>query len=174
MAGSTGARPSSGAGYALTEADRAFLALRLIATLGTSNPDGSILLTPIWYLFADERIYMGTSRASRKARNVLARPRATVLIDRRGAVAHRWVAASGTAELIDGDPAARINRRIRARYLTRAGEDAYGPALAGADDAVIALTPVRWRSWSPGLLARTVAELGVPDEGVQDWFLPED
>ena len=159
---------------ALTEADRAFLGLLLIATLGTYNDDESILLTPIWYVFEGERLFVGTSRASRKARNVLARPRATLLVDQRAAGGHRWVSAAGTAEVLGGEPAGAINARIRARYLTEAGEEAYGRVLADADDIVIALTPDRWTSWSPGLLTRTAAEHGVTGERIGEWFLPED
>ena len=162
------------ADVALSESDRAFLGLRLIATLGTYSPDGSVLLTPIWYVFEDGRLFVGTSRASRKARNVVARPRATLLVDRRGATDHRWVSAAGAAEVVGGEPAAAINARIRARYLTPAGEEAYGRVLAVADDVVIAITPERWRSWSPGLLAKTVADPCVPSEAAREWFLPED
>ena len=168
------ARSTRRAGAALSESDRAFLGLRLIATLGTHNDDGSSLLTPIWYVFEDGRLFVGTSRASRKARNVLARPRATLLVDRRGAADHRWVSAVGAAEVIGGEPAAAINARIRARYLTPAGEAAYGRVLAVADDVVIAITPERWRSWSPGLLAKIVADLGAPSEATREWFVPED
>src|SRR5215217_7979710 len=94
------AGPAGRAVAALSESDRAFLKLRLIATLGTHNADGSILLTPIWYVFHAERLFVGTSRASLKARNVLARPRATLLVDQRGAAGHRWVSSVGAAEVI--------------------------------------------------------------------------
>ena len=170
----TGQRTARPAGSALGDSDRAFLGLRLIATLGTHSEDGSILLTPIWYLFADERLFVGTSRASRKVRNVLARPRATLLVDQRAHGGNRWVSAAGAAEVIGGEPAAAINARIRARYLSAAGEEAYGQVLAVADDVVIALTPDTWRSWSPGLLAQTAAERGVTSERVREWFLPGD
>jgi hypothetical protein len=36
---------------------RAFLHLRLVATLGTSSDDGSILLTPLWYLYENGARY---------------------------------------------------------------------------------------------------------------------
>jgi hypothetical protein len=47
---------------------------RYIATLGTENPDGSIHLTAVWYLFESGCLFVGTSSKSRKCRNVAARP----------------------------------------------------------------------------------------------------
>ena len=58
------------------------LALRLVATLGTTNDDGSILLTPIWYLYEADRLYLPTGSRSRKARNLLARPAVTIAAPR--------------------------------------------------------------------------------------------
>ena len=167
-------QPGDDVHSALSESDREFLGLRLIATLGTYNDDGSILLTPIWYIFEAGRLFVGTSRGSRKARNVVARPRATLVVDQRAQGGNRWVSAAGTAEVIGGEPARTINARIRERYLTPAGEEAYGQVLAVADDVVIGLSPARWRSWAPGLLAKTAAARGLPSDGVREWFLPQD
>jgi PPOX class probable F420-dependent enzyme len=166
--------PAQPAGSARSDPLHDFLELRLIATLGTLNEDGSILLTPIWYLFDEGRLYVGTSSTSRKVRNVQARPRATLLVDQRALGGNRWVSASGKAEVVRGDPAAAINARIRARYLTEAGEEAYGPALVAADDVAIALTPESWKSWQPRLLAQTAAARGLPIERAREWFLPQD
>lgn len=162
------------AGSALAESDRAFLDLRLIATLGTLNDDGSILLTPIWYVFEADRLFVGTSSASRKVRNVLARPRATLLIDQRAHGGTRWVSAAGTTEVIHGEAARAINARIRARYLTDAGEEAYGPVLTIADDVVIVLTPESWQAWRPEHLTQIAAQRGASSASAPEWFLPGD
>jgi nitroimidazol reductase NimA-like FMN-containing flavoprotein (pyridoxamine 5'-phosphate oxidase superfamily) len=37
---------------------------RFIATLGTTNADGSIHLTPVWYLFEDGCLYVATRDSS--------------------------------------------------------------------------------------------------------------
>jgi nitroimidazol reductase NimA-like FMN-containing flavoprotein (pyridoxamine 5'-phosphate oxidase superfamily) len=56
------------------ESDRAFLQQRHYAILATQNEDGSMHLTPVWYLFQGGRLLVGTSASSRKARNIAARP----------------------------------------------------------------------------------------------------
>src|SRR5690349_3398747 len=76
------------------------LGLRLIATLGTTNEDGSILLTPVWYVYENGRLYVPTGGGSHKARNVRVRPSVTVLVDQRRPENHRWASAVGTAEII--------------------------------------------------------------------------
>src|SRR5262245_60913613 len=42
------------------------LGLRLTATLGTMNGDGTLLLTPIWYLYEGGRLYLPTGSGSHK------------------------------------------------------------------------------------------------------------
>jgi PPOX class probable F420-dependent enzyme len=93
---------------------------RYVATLGTENPDGSIHLTAVWYLFEDGNLFVATSSKTRKSRNVAARPRASLMVDARKAGAERGLTASGNVTLISGDPARAINRRIHSRYLSAA------------------------------------------------------
>ncbi|HET8669551.1 MAG TPA: pyridoxamine 5'-phosphate oxidase family protein, partial [Candidatus Saccharimonadales bacterium] len=62
----------------LTDPMREILEARHYATLATHNEDGSIHLTPVWYLFDNGRFYVGSPSSSRKARNVAARPNATI------------------------------------------------------------------------------------------------
>jgi len=57
------------------------LAGRFIASFGTQNEDGSIHLTAVWYLFDGGCLYVATSSRTRKARNVAARPRASLMVD---------------------------------------------------------------------------------------------
>jgi PPOX class probable F420-dependent enzyme len=158
------------------EAGRALLALRLIATLGTLNVDGSAQVTPIWYWFNpdDGRVYIATGSRSRKVRNVRARPRVTLLVDQRRPERHRWLIASGTAEIVEGEAAQALNTRVRERYLSAAGEAAYGNWLTDADDVTIVLTPETWRSWTLSNLEAVAAERGIAPEQIPDWFLPLD
>jgi PPOX class probable F420-dependent enzyme len=57
-----------------------FLAGRRMAVLATISPDGTPVLTPIWYLYRDGRILMRTDKASVKARNIERDPRVTVCV----------------------------------------------------------------------------------------------
>ena len=147
-----------------------FLRLHLTATLGTTNADGSVHLVPIWYLYDSGRLYLPTGSSSRKARNVRARPAVTVLVDQRHGERHRWASAEGTAALLGGAEAKAINARVRARYLSDAGEATYGRLIDDYDDVTIVVTPSRWRHWTPTALDRLAQEHGLSDSELAGWF----
>lgn len=134
----------------LTDSIREYLNGRHYATLGTFNEDGSIYLTPVWYLFEDGRFFVETSPYSRKARNILARPQASIVVDsRRRQGDELWVNASGTAEIIRGERSEEINAKILERYITKAGleDPRVGPGFAAGGAVIIGITPQSWGSW---------------------------
>jgi len=148
----------------LTDEMRSFLGERRYAVLATHDPDGGILLAPIWFLFADDLFYFATPSESRKVRNVERDSSASVVVDARQPGRERWVSASGSADVLRGADALSINDRIWRRYLAPEALD--GPihaALAASDDVTLRLTPSEWRSWA----APTV-------ESPERWFLPVD
>jgi len=148
----------------LTDEMRSFLGERRYAVLATHDPDGGILLAPIWFLFADDLFYFATPSESRKVRNVERDSSASVVVDARQPGRERWVSASGSADVLRGADALSINDRIWRRYLAPEALD--GPihaALAASDDVTLRLTPSEWRSWA----APTV-------EAPEQWFLPVD
>jgi len=131
-----------------------FLRGRYIATLGTENPDGTIHLTAVWYLFESGRLFVATSSKSRKARNLVARPKASLMVDVRKPGAERGVTAAGRVEVISGDEAQEINRRLHSRYLSTAAlsDPHIGPVFASFDDVTLRLTPVSWITWDMAVL----------------------
>ena len=146
----------------LTDELRAFLRERRYAVLATHDADGGIHLTPIWFLFEDDRFFFASSSSSRKVRNVERNATASVVVDAREPGRERWVSASGPVEILRRDEAQAINARIRHRYLTQQALE--GPVeadLAASDDVTLELTPARWRSWE--------VELG---DSPGRWFLP--
>jgi PPOX class probable F420-dependent enzyme len=148
----------------LTDELRSFLGERRYAVLATHDPDGGIHLTPIWFLFEDDRFSFASSSGSRKVKNVERISSASVVVDAREPGRERWVSASGPVELVRGGEAQSINARIWRRYLAPEAFD--GPieaALAASDDVTLRLAPTAWRSWS--------AETG---ETPERWFLAVD
>jgi PPOX class probable F420-dependent enzyme len=127
---------------------------RFVATLGTENADGTIHLTAVWYIFEDGHLYVATSSKTRKARNVAARPRASLMVDVRRAGAERGVTATGTVQVISGDASREMNRRIHSRYLSAAAmsDPQIEPVFASFDDVTIRLTPVSWSKWDMATL----------------------
>ncbi len=153
----------------------AFLQGRRYAVLASQNDDGSIHLTPVWYLFEDGQLFVETSATSRKARNVLARPTASLLVDVRIPGSERWVSASGSVQVLRGEASRALNDRILRRYLTKEAlqHPTVGPVMAAADDVTICLRPAQWRSWD----AKTFDTRffgGILAETPQKWFLPLD
>ncbi|MGH9546848.1 MAG: pyridoxamine 5'-phosphate oxidase family protein [Terriglobales bacterium] len=131
-----------------------FLRGRYIATLGTENPGGTIHLTAVWYLFEDGHLFIATSSKSRKARNLVARPKASLMVDARKPGAERGVTAAGRVEMVSGDPSREINRRIHSRYMSPAAmsDPQVGPVFASFDDVTLRLTPISWTTWDMAVL----------------------
>lgn len=157
----------------LTDSMRAFLDERHYATLATLNEDGSIHLTPVWYLFENECLFIETASSDRKVRNILVRPAASLVVDSRRLGSEQWVSASGTAEIIGGARSKALNEQILQRYLTKAGQadPRVGAVFTVAVDATIELTPHVWRSWN---LKRLDDQFfgGLLGQTPQQWFLP--
>jgi PPOX class probable F420-dependent enzyme len=129
---------------------------RAIASLATHNEDGSIHLTAVWFLYENGRIYIGTQSQTRKARNLRARPNASVTVDVREPGAERGVAAACSARLVSGATAAEIIARIQQKYLSAAAlaDPHVGPVFAKMDDVAIELVPKKWTSWDMRVLGK--------------------
>ena len=127
---------------------------RYVATLGTENADGTIHLTAVWYLFEDGHLFIATSSKSRKARNIAARARASLMVDVRKPGAERGVNGSGKADLISGEQSEEINRRIHSRYMSAAAmtDPHVGLVFASFDDVTIKITPGSWTAWDMAVL----------------------
>jgi PPOX class probable F420-dependent enzyme len=133
----------------LTDEPRSFLGARRYAVLATNDPDGGIHLTPIWFLFEDDRFFFASSSGSRKVKNLERNLSASVVVDAREPGRERWVSASGPVEILRDGEAESINARIRRRYLAPEALD--GPieaALRASDDVTLRLTATAWRSWT--------------------------
>ena len=133
---------------------REFLQGRYIAALGTENQDGTIHLTAVWYLFEDGNLFVSTSSASRKARNVATRPRAYMMVDSRKPGSERGASTSGAAEIITSQQSQDLNSRIFSRYLSEAAikDPRIGPVLASMDDVTLQITPESWTWWDMSVL----------------------
>jgi PPOX class probable F420-dependent enzyme len=128
---------------------RELLDARLIANLATLNPDGSVHLVGMWFLWDGEAVLSPTSRRTRKARNLQRDPRATIMIDdSRGGFDLRGVTLVGRAQLIEPPEALELNHRIHQKYVTDDGLalDPVRTYLA-TDDVTIRFVPERVSSW---------------------------
>jgi PPOX class probable F420-dependent enzyme len=153
----------------------ALLAETRYAVLATHDPEGTIHLTPVWFLFDDGRFYFESFSASRKVKNLQENPSASVVIDGRQPGKESWVSAAGTADILTGNEALTTNADIRRRYLKQAALDdaRIEPVFAAADDVTIRLTPTRWRSWAAKALDEQFFG-GILGATPEQWFLPVD
>jgi PPOX class probable F420-dependent enzyme len=159
--------PALRARHGLDEHARQILDRRLYAVLGTENEDRTVHLAPVMFLLDGTRILIETSTASRKARNLTARPQASVVVHTADAA---WALGSGPATITRGAEARRLNERIRAKYLTDRGQRACGDLLAELDDITIIVTPTRWLSWDMNELLENIAARGADLHEIEDWF----
>lgn len=159
----------------LSDSMRELLNGRHYATLGTLSEDGSIHLTPVWYLFENECFFVSTASSDRKVRNILARPEASLIVDIRKLGSERWVSASGVAEIIRGGRSKEINTKIGQRYLTKVAleDPRVGPVFAASGEVTIGLTPHSWRSYDLKSLDDQFFA-GILRQTPQQWFLPLD
>ena len=130
------------------------LAGRFIASFGTQNEDGSIHLTAVWYLFDGGCLYVATSSRTRKARNVAARPRASLLVDIRKPASEQGLVAVCAVDVVAGESSKEINACIHKRYMSEAAlaDPRAGGTMAAMDDITLRLTPTCWYEWDMRML----------------------
>ena len=128
---------------------RQLLSERYIASLATQNPDGSIHMVAVWYLFEGAHIYVATSARSRKARNLQSNSNVSVMIDSRDVAASRGINITGTAQMLTGESSRQWNVQIHRKYLSDAAlaDPRVGLAFAALDDVTIEITPSSVISW---------------------------
>ena len=148
-----------------TEAEIAdVLAQRLVATVGTLNPDGSVHLAYVIFDHHDGHVYFETSSVTRKARNAERTGRASVLVQGRAASGRSlMVSMEGDARVIRGAEADEINHRLRAKYIKPDALPDVDRVWGRLDDVVVEITPRKRRSWTGSALHdETQKELSVP------------
>jgi PPOX class probable F420-dependent enzyme len=157
----------------LSDELRILLAERRYAILATHDPDDVIHLTPVWFLFDNDRFYFESFSESRKIKNLRQNPSASVIVDARTPGTEQWVAAAGTTEIFGGQESGVVNAAIRHRYLTQdaLGDQRIEPVFAAADDVTIRLTPAKWRSWAAKDLDQSFFG-GILGATPERWFLP--
>ena len=97
----------------VTAAQRAFLAEKRFAIVGSKNPDGSPHLAVMWYLVDGDDIVVNSAQGRIKDRNLAADPRMSVLVED----GYRWIRIDGRAKIEHDQATARADiRRLAARY----------------------------------------------------------
>jgi nitroimidazol reductase NimA-like FMN-containing flavoprotein (pyridoxamine 5'-phosphate oxidase superfamily) len=134
-----------------TEQIDELLGMRLIANLATTLDDGSIHLVPMWFKRDGEFVLIPTSQFTRKYKNVIKRPRASVMIDvSRSGMDLRGVLIAGRVQIVRGDDARALNRSIHLRYITPEGlaQDDVAAYLVEGDDVTLKIAMDKVVTWN--------------------------
>jgi len=87
----------------------------LFASLGTTRPDGSPQVNPMWFVWDGEFIWFTHTTYRQKYKNIAHEPRVSVLIiDPEDPL--RYVEIRGVVDHIDLDPEAKLYQRLSERY----------------------------------------------------------
>lgn len=125
------------------------LASLATATVGTVNADGSVHLAYVIFLYAGGKLYFETASVTRKVRNAVRSGRVSMLVQGAASTGrHLMVGVEGTARVLTGDEARRVNRHLRAKYIKPEALDEIDKAWNEFDDVAVEVTPVTRRSWT--------------------------
>jgi hypothetical protein len=125
------------------------LGQRLTAAVATKNPDGSIHLAYVIFLYENGKMYWETASSTRKARNLAVRPTTSFLVDGDASSGTSlMVSGSGSGELLIGSHAEEINQRLRAKYVTDEAIGVVNDVWGSFDDVCVEVTVDKWRSWT--------------------------
>ncbi len=138
------------------------------AIIGTVDHDGTPQMVPIMFHYEHDSIVMPTNGRTRKATNLRARPTATVLVELANHTG--WVAAKGTAQLVEGEAAHPLIELVASKYTTEEGLEMY--KAAAVDDTAIVVTPASWRSWAIDNAIPTFEAAGYSAEAMATGFKP--
>src|SRR5678809_1369836 len=89
--------------HSLTTAEiNKILSMTLIANLATLGEDNTIHIVPMWFIRIGNDICVPTSRLTRKYKNLITRPHASVMIDiSRAGLDLKGVLISGSVQLVE-------------------------------------------------------------------------
>jgi PPOX class probable F420-dependent enzyme len=94
------------------------LATTANAMVATIRRDGSVQLSPNWYLWTGDAILVSTTSSTAKVHNIRRDPRVTVCIDE--AKTGSYVTITGRAELIEDDRVLALTQALLAKYVSEA------------------------------------------------------
>jgi hypothetical protein len=128
---------------------RELLDAQHIASLATQNPDGSIHIVAVWFLFDGTHIFVATSSRSRKARNLHSCSKVSLMIDARDPAASCGITMTGTAQILTAGLSRKSNAEIHRKYLseTALADPGVGPVFGAWDDVTIQITVASVIAW---------------------------
>lgn len=123
-----------------------FLAEQRVLRLATISDDGFPHVVPVWYMYRDGAVYVGTNTRTAKAKNVARTGRAAFCVDEGIRSPLYGVMVRGRARLITED-IGDMARDILLRYFDTM-EDESAAELYRDTDCIIEIIPDHITEWS--------------------------
>jgi PPOX class probable F420-dependent enzyme len=128
-----------------------FLSEAHLARLATIGVDEFPNMHPMWFIYEDGAVIIGTPKDTVKIKNIKRNPRVAIGIDIAGDVT-KGVVFRGRAELIEDDVKS-ITRRILLKYLGDSDHPMYQPLLE-MPRTIIKIMPEKTYSWDYSKMKR--------------------
>jgi len=122
-----------------------FLQEKFLAVMATTRPDGTPLLSPVWYEYADGVFRVVINQGDAKDRHLQRQPWLTLVIAEQ-VFPYRGVEAAGNAEL-SNEAALEATTRMAHRYLTADAARSYLAKTTDVPGRLVQLRPERIRAW---------------------------
>lgn len=117
-----------------------------LATLATHRLDGTVLLSPVWWEWDGEAVWVSIPEGDIKDRHIVRDPRVSISLAEEASFPGRGVEIGGTAER-HADPGGVGLRRIATRYLGVAVADEWLKQFGDMSWILIRVAPSRVRAW---------------------------
>ena len=101
-----------------------------LATLATVRQDGSVLLSPIWFIWEDGGFTLGIAAGDGKLKHIAREPRVTIVVAE-DALPYRGFEVRGRRPADRPTRTRPAIRRIARRYVGPKGEDFYADGYGG-------------------------------------------
>jgi nitroimidazol reductase NimA-like FMN-containing flavoprotein (pyridoxamine 5'-phosphate oxidase superfamily) len=129
----------------LTTKEKDFVQGLRVARVATVASDGVPHNVPVCPLFANNKIYFGTERGARKARNIAGNPKVTVVFDD---YTEAWdylrgIMLQGTARIVNAKEFREFRKKIYAKY----SQYERSAPLGERDSVIVEVAPERKFSW---------------------------
>jgi len=128
-----------------------FLSRKLNLQLGTIDDNGDPNINPVWFFYENEKIYIATSKQSKKAHNALQRNQVYFSIDDE-TYPYKGVKGKGIiTALEDFDTKLTIAEKIIIKYMGNLEND-IGKHIIGqiknGNETILEITPKFYSAWS--------------------------
>ena len=125
-----------------------FLKSQKILRLATIDSTGVPHIVPVWYMYWNDKFYVGTNTRTRKARNIRTNPKVSFCVDV-GVRSPDIVGVMGTGRakiILKKDLVGSLAKKILLRYFTNM-KNKSAQQLFEQTDCIIQITPRKVTEW---------------------------